>query len=178
MKGFTRGRFFYEDFLYSWDACRERDVDLLSSNTFTFKKYCNDLGLEHRSFDEILAELMGEDSCHGVFFDCFDISHRIFAKQNSITKNGDTLSYAPDFDVTGLVIGTPRNDREEKHYEYLRQACELMCDQIKETLPKLPMCKKHLQVLYLANFFGDYCNTLKEINKVPYIGKATSSEVA
>ena len=174
MKGFTTGRSFNEDFVYSWDAHREKDLEFLFSKSFEFRDYCNSLGLDYQSFDEILEGLMGNDSYHGVFTDCFDISYRIIAKQNSITKNGNTISYTPDFEVIGSVEGTPLNDTKEKLYGYLKQACQLMSDQIKETLPKLPICKKHLQVLYLANFFSYYCNTLKEVNKIPMLERQLS----
>lgn len=169
MKGFTTGRSFSSDFIYTWDVYREKDLEFLLSHSFEFKDYCSQLGLSYQTFNEILEEIMGHDSYHGVFTDCFDISYRIVAKQNAITRNGNILSFEPDFDVIGIVQGTPITEAEEKHYKYLKEACLIMSDQIKETLPKLPICQKYFQVLYLANFFSYYCNTLKEVSKIPML---------
>jgi len=169
MKGFTTGRSFNPDFIYGWDEHRTKNLEFLFSHSFEFKDYCQELGLPYKTFNEILEELMGEDSYHGVFHNCFDISYRIIAKQNAIIRNGNTLSFTPHFDVIGIVEGTPLTEAEENHYAYLRQACQIMSDQIKETLPKLPICQKHFQILYLANFFSYYCNTLKEAQKIPML---------
>jgi len=58
MKGFTTGRSFNEDFVYSWDIHREKDLEFLFSKSFEFRDYCNSLGLDYQSFDEILEGLM------------------------------------------------------------------------------------------------------------------------
>lgn len=171
MKGFVNGRFFEKDFIEKWNHAKEKSQDYLIEHSTDYHKYCEDLGIRYRTFNEILEDLMGGEPPKGIYKNCFNISYQIVFKQNTIYKSGDSLSYEGGFNVTGKVEGEPLTDEEEKHYGYLVEACSLMCGQIEETLPKLPICKKYFEVLYLANFFSYYCNSLKEVSKIPMIDR-------
>ncbi len=180
MKGFVNGRFFKKDFIEGWNGAKEKSQGYLIEHSTDYHKHCENLGIRYRIFNEILKDLMGGEPSKGVYKDCFNISYQIVFKQNAIYKNGDSLSYEGGFNVTGTVEGEPLTDEEEKHYGYLVEACSLICDQIEETLPKLPICKKYFEVLYLANFFSYYCNSLKEVSKMPMIDRtlAVSEEAS
>ncbi len=171
MKGFVNGRFFEKDAIEGWNETKEKSQDYLLEHTCGYHEYCENLGIRYRTFNEILEDVMEGEPPKGTYKDCFNISYQIVFKQNMIYKSGDSLSYEGGFDVTGKVEGTPSTDVEARHYDYLVEACALMCDQIEETLPKLPICKKYFQVLYLANFFSYYCNSLKEVSKIPMLDR-------
>ena len=171
MKGFVNGCFFEEDFIEEWGRDRNKTQGTLLDHTVDFHEYCENLGFRYRTFNEILEETIDTDAPRGTFHNCFNITYRIIAKQNAIYKSGETLSFEGDFDIIGIVNGNPTNESEAKHYDTLRKTCNLMCAQIKEILPQLPICKKYFQVLYLSNFCSYYCNSLKESCKIPLLDR-------
>ncbi len=177
MKGFDNGRFFEKKFIENWNATREKSQQYLIEHAIDFHEYCENLGLSYRSFDEIIKDLMGDEASKIISTHTLDINRRLIFKQNAIYKNGTSLSYEGGFNVIWELEETPTTDKEEKHYGYLKEACELMNAQIEELLPQLPICKKYFEILYLANFFSYYCNSLKEVNKIPLLERDLSGEI-
>lgn len=172
MKGFTTGKFFDKEFIFAWNQDPTVSQEILLEHAIDYHDYLENIGFRYKTFNEILIEVMGGESPHKVYQDCFNISYQIIFKQNKIYKTGSSLSYEGGFDIKGAVEGNPQTPEEQKHYDYLLQACSLMCEQIEELLPKLPMCKKYFAVLYFANFCSYYCNSLKEEGKIPLIDRS------
>lgn len=139
-------------------------------------EYCENLGLSYRSLTEILKDLMGGENSKIISTDIFSINSRLIFSQNVIYKSGTSLSYEGGFNIIWEIEGTPTNDEENTHYEYLKEACQIAKDQVEELLPQLPICKKYFEILYLANFFSYYCNSLKEVNKIPLLSRDLSTE--
>lgn len=177
MKGLDNGRYFEKEFIDHWNITREKSHQFLSEHSKDFHEYCETLGLKYRSFEEILEDLMGEEGSKIISKQIYEINSQIIFHQNAIYKSGTSLSYDGGFDVTWELKGTPRTDGEKARDAYLREACQVMNAQIKEFLPQLPICKKYFEILYMANFFSYYCNSLKEVNMIPLLSRDLSEEV-
>ncbi|MCP5506522.1 MAG: ankyrin repeat domain-containing protein [Chlamydiales bacterium] len=177
MKGLENGRYFEKEFIDHWNLTREKSQQFLVRHAKDFHEYCENLGLNYHSFEEILKDLLGEEGAKVTSKHIYEINGQIIFHQNAIYKSGSSLSYAGGFDVTWELKGTPITEEEKTHDAYLREACQIMNAQIKELLPQLPICKKYFEILYLANFFSYYCNSLKEVNKIPLLSRDLSEEV-
>jgi ankyrin repeat protein len=177
MKGLDNGWYFEKEFIDHWNITREKSQQVLNRHAKDFHEYCENLGLNYRSFEEILKDLMGEEGSKIISKQIYEINRQIIFHQNAIYKSGISLSYDGGFDVTWELKGTPRTDEEKAHDAYLREACQIMNAQIKEILPQLPSCKKYFEILYMANFFSYYCNSLKEVNMIPILSRDLSGEV-
>ncbi|MCP5505034.1 MAG: ankyrin repeat domain-containing protein [Chlamydiales bacterium] len=172
MKGFVNGYYFEKDFIADWSESKSMSQAYLLEHAKDFHEYCESLGFHYQTFNEILEELMGDAPSSKAYKDCFNISYEMIIKQMKIYKNGPSFSYEGGFHVTGQIEGNPASEEEARHYDLLTKACSLMCDQIEEILPKLPICKKYFEVLYLANFFSYYCHSLKERGTIPLLDRS------
>ncbi|MCB1107788.1 MAG: ankyrin repeat domain-containing protein, partial [Chlamydiia bacterium] len=177
MKGLDNGWYFEKEFIDEWNTSREKSQQFLGKHAKDFHEYCESLGLNYRSFEEILKDIMGEEGSKVISKQLYEINSQIIFHQSAIYKSGTSLSYEGGFDVTWELKGTPRTEEEKVHDAYLREACQIMNGQIKELLPQLPMCKKYFEILYMANFFSYYCNSLKEVNMIPLLSRDLSGEV-
>ena len=196
MKGFLNGAFFDEKVLYEWEPNKKgfwsvEDIsnEILQSRISDLHEYCakniseeflyfsvKDL-LNRKKFD--LRE-EGKFQDHPIFNDYSDFSSsfKIISKQNSIKKDGNIFTLDSDFDV--LYTIEPDADYEDARtrykqlhssepegYEFLDSVYREMAKEIKEQMPKLPICKKLFAMLGVINFFSYYFKTLKENDKVP-----------
>ncbi len=174
MKGFVNGYYFEKAFIENWSESKSMSETYLAEHAKDFHEYCESLGFRYQTFNEILEDLMGDIPSSKTYKDCFNISYEMMIKQMKIYKNDTSFSYDGGFHVTGQIEGTPSSEEEATHYDLLTKACSLMCDQIEEILPKLPICKKYFEVLYLANFFSYYCHSLKERSLIPLLDRSLS----
>ncbi|CCB90116.1 ankyrin repeat domain-containing protein [Simkania negevensis] len=166
MKGLAVGRAFDEEFIFEWGEIRNTNETYLAEHVLDFKELFRD-DFEYRTFDDILLEICDGPLTSQAILNCFDISYRLIAFQNAIYQKGKTLSFDGGFDVVGIVKWDPTTPEETVLLEKLQLACDQMCEVIRQTLPKIPLCKKLLQGLKFANFLSYYYNTLKGVGKIP-----------
>ncbi len=181
MKGFAYGRCYPMDFVREWNDHPVMDAHRLKKESFDFQAYCErHLGERSFTFDEAVEQITKEEPLSSedeklVLLDGFQVEYRIVAKQNAINKSGPLLSIGGDFDVLYSIIGDPSSKAQKALYIRLEKACRMMCKQIKEKLPLIPMLSQELDALKLINFFVYYFNTLKEAGKVPVFDRGFSS---
>ncbi len=184
MKGFCNGSFFEEAFIEEWNKNPTVDEKILKEKSIDFREYCKKhLGEAALTFNELFLEIekqSGTSSQGLIFAKNFDISYRIIGKQNSIKKAESLFTLDSDFDVVYTIKNQPSNKDQEVHFQNLEKACQLMCKQIKEKMPRLPGMKKLFDAMNLMNFYVYYFNTLKAAEKIPtlnHISLPTESKV-
>ncbi len=181
MKGFINGHFFEEQFIEEWNQNPTTDRDFLSESSIDFSAYCEQhLGERSLAFYEIMEELEREREDEitkkVAFSNSFDISFRIIGKQRSIRKSGNLFVLDGDFDVVHRIGAKPSNDEEVAYFQLLEAACQQMCQQVKEMMPRLPGMKKRFDALYLMNFFSYYFQTLEGTDNIPDLDRKFLSE--
>jgi ankyrin repeat protein len=112
----------------------------------------------------------------------FRSSFRIIAKQNSIKKLQHVFELDGDFDVFYTIEPDPAYGEALSKYRYehgceppgylrLEYAYELMGQQIKTLMPKIPIFRDLFEQLKVINFFCYYLKTLKKAQKCPILTK-------
>lgn len=175
MKAFCNGSFFDETFIQEWDKNPITDEKLLKEKSIDFREYCrHHLGEAPLTFNEFFLEVekeSGKSNPNLIFTKGFDISYRIIGRQNSIRKAEDFFILDGDFDVFYTIGSKPANKDQEIHFQNLEKACQLMCKQIKEQMPRLPGMKKLFDAMNLMDFYVYYFNTLQAAEKIPTINR-------
>lgn len=172
MKGFVNGGFFRDGFLEEWVQNPSMSESLFLENSLNFRDYCmQELGEPYLSFDEILLQLEKESGeRHNLpNFQDYVKKFRAIAKQNAIKKVDDLFLIDADFEILYDISPLPEKKEEYALYHRLDRACQIMCEQIKRIMPRLPKCKKLFEAFRLMNFFMYYYNTLKTKDKIPYL---------
>ena len=196
MKGFLNGAFFDEEVLQQWEPSewisgqRESQSDrLLQSGIRDLHEYCaKNVSEEFLYFSvrdllnrkQFLLKEEGRFQEHPTFnnYSEFTSSFRIISKQKSIKKDENIFTLDSDFDVLYTIDPDPAyedarvrykklHSSEPEGYELLDCAYREVAEEIKESMPKLPICKNLFAMLGVINFFSYYFKTLKENDKVP-----------
>ncbi len=191
MKGFVNGGFFKSDFVLEWNQRRTTDESVLKRNLVDVFDYTKPFLKPEETYYSIkealqMLKLSGKiknDPKEPPIlqdFSGFRSSFRIIAKQDSIKKTENLFIIDGDFDVLYTISPDPIYEKEleqykQEHgknppsYEALEIAYNIMCQQIKQYMPRLPEFKKMFEALNLINFFCYYYNTLKNEDKFPLI---------
>ena len=191
MKGFVNGGFYKNDFVLKWNQERITSEPVLRSqivDVFEYSKPYLKTGETYLSVKEAMQKLevsgqIPKDPNENPLlkdFSGFRSSFRIIAKQDSIKKTENLFVIDGDFDVLYTISPDPVYQKELAHYkqeygknppsyEALEKSYQMMCQQIKYYMPRLPEFKKLFEALNLINFFCYYYNTLKKENKFPLI---------
>ncbi|MGK0182674.1 MAG: ankyrin repeat protein [Halioglobus sp.] len=186
MKGFLNGCYFDEEFVQKWKGERVSSDSLGASKLQDLRDYCKEhLGddSQYLSVRELIERNeQGSSSGSSVFNDYsgFRSSFRIIAKQNSIQKVENLFAIDSDFDVFYDIEPDAAYSEELRRYQSLHgknpqgyqnleKSYKYMQKQIKEVMPKLPMCEDLFAMLGVINFFSYYFKTLKENNKLPVL---------
>ena len=191
MKGFLNGAFFDEEVLHQWEPSesKKKSDKLLQSRVNDLHEYCarnireeflylSVKGLLNRKKFQLREEGFFQQDTIFHDYSEFTSSFRIISKQNSIKKDGNIFTLDSDFDV--LYTIEPDDAYEDARmrykqlyssepggYELLSSVYKEMAGEIKEWMPKLPICKDLFSMLGVINFFSYYFKTLKENDKVP-----------
>lgn len=173
MKGIAHGKILSDQFIQEWNRKPVSDDKLFKENCLDFKLYCQQcLGEEVQTYDEIFAsvekQFPSSNREQRINIEGRNISFRIIGKQNSIRQTDNLFILEGDFDVE-YSIGTSFISKTQE--QITEQTCDLMTQQIKRILPRIPELKKSFTVLYLTNFFAYYFNTLKEADKIPQFSR-------
>ncbi len=169
MKGFMNGLYFDEDFIQEWEKNPSLDKKFLKNHAIDLQEYCRKtLGLSY------LTMLQWRKHFESHFQSALNIdypqtSFRLIAKQNEIKRAGNLLVVGGDFDVFFALDYAEEQSMNDLQLDIETNACEQMCVQTVEIMPRLPLFKKHFQALSLINFFSYYFTTLKEAHKVPVL---------
>ncbi len=167
MKGFVNGFYYEEDFVLKWDSHPSLDISFLKAHSLDLKEYCQEhLKISYLTLEEIRQQLGKKLPKAVINQEIYKHTFRIIAKQNSIKRTEDLFLLDGDFDVFYSLELSPGVELTPIQRQLEERACELMCKQIKEIMPRLPLFKKYFQSLSLINFFSYYYTTLKEANKI------------
>lgn len=167
MKGFVNGFYYDEDFVVKWDSHPSLDTNFLKAHSVNLKEYCQEhLKISYLTLEEIRQQLGRNLPKGSINQEMYKHTFRIIAKQNSIKRTDNIFLLDGDFDVLYSLEPLPGVELTPIQHQLEEKTCALMCKQIKEIMPRLPLFKRYFQSLSLINFFSYYYTTLKEANKV------------
>ena len=195
MKGFLNGGVFNEEFLLKWQAKKEKSGSALIEKIIDFQKYVDEQhcsSTPYYSLRQMLLVLQKHHQEHhegGASFDLAALeedslhiksSFRIIASQKTIQKHENLLLLDPDFEVLYTLEPDPafrenvrqlqaREGVEPSSITYLREAYAIMCHNIKEEMPKLPLCKELFSMLGVISFLSHYLVSLKAHGFIPQV---------
>lgn len=190
MKAFLNGAYFEEDFIFEWLRNPSMPREEMQKHLKDFTEYAQTHlkgSIPYISLRDLMVRL-NIDETHlppvdgnpSMFRNRFQTSFRIIAKQSRIEMQDNMFLLHPDFDVEyTLEEGAEfaeyirqhklNTGQEPADVQALRRCYELMAIQIKELMPKLPMCRPLFHMLGVINFFCYYFSTLKQMGRVPVL---------
>lgn len=176
MKGFINGLYFDEAFIKEWRKNRCFEESFLSKNAINLQEFClKTLGCSYSTLPQLRKHFETEFQ-ESLKIDVPQTSFRLIAKQDEIKLTHNLLTIGGNFDILFSLDPVEAASLSQKQLAIESHACEQMCLQIKNILPRLPFLKRHFQALNLINFFTYYFNTLKAANKVPILSPFTSAK--
>ena len=187
MKGFLNGGFFHEKDIDEWNNSMvsnnphnlENMFDYCRTNMQDDKDYVSLRHLmqlyhikQHGDLNKYTGDLVKN---------IFQITFRIISEQKMIEKHQDLLLFHPDFEVEYTIeILDPgykslvdsykiEKGKYPPDMENLDLVCKLFTKEIKEKMPKLPICRNYFEMLGVINGLCYFLKTLKRIHKFPVL---------
>lgn len=184
MKGFLNGGFYPETFIRQWHITENMDRDHLLSNRIDLRKYAKDNNIHYVSLRELMYQFGLADAHENnqaseqPYQSKFKTSFRIIAKQDNIQTRDNLLLADPGFDVEYTVEKMPHYEQylTEFHalhghypdeYQKLTHVYKIMANEIKRTMPKLPVCQSYFHLLDVISFFCYVLQGLKNRGQLP-----------
>ncbi len=169
MKGFMNGLYFDEAFIKEWEKNPLLEKSFLVSRAVNLQEYCQKtLGSSYSTLPQLRKQCEREFKA-SLKMDYPATSFRLIANQEEIKRSGNLFIVGGAFDIYFALDSIEEQIMDDGQLTIETNACERMCVQARDLMPRLPMFKKHFQALSLINFFTYYFNTLKAHNKVPVL---------
>lgn len=190
LKCYLNGGMFDPEFLKKWHETANCDEAFLKSKIIDLKKYCKQYApsVRYLSLRELESRFGVKDkSTKSSYQQPFMTSFRIIAYQQKIERQDNILIPHPDFKIEYSIDLMPdyrqyvdnymkEHGQLPPEYMQIRQCYELFCNEIKEKMPKLPLCKDFFNLLGVINSLCYVYTTLDKMGKQPVVEPLTGTE--
>ena len=187
MKGYLSGGMFTPAFLDGWRSegadKTENSLDHLTDLRAYCRRNLGD-GCEYVSLHEAMQmvgfDADGETDIH------YRSSFRIIA-DNPVIRTGRAFQIGTGFRVEYTIDAPPELEAERQRHRRdhgtelprfarMQEVYGAMADDIRERMPKLPLCREYFNLLGVVHFFSHYLPTLKVMGKVPALPRQPRAE--